>query len=131
MPEYTGKVAAVVIPYSDSEEKFLIAKRSDNNEWEFPGGKEDLEKDQNILDTAEREIMEELNIEVNASKYRKNHSFKGGGYDIIPVHASHEYSNPDREIELVDHTDYRWINPRESSLDLDNEIRCLEAFGIL
>lgn len=44
MPDYTGRVAAVVIPRSDDEKEFLIAKRSDNGEWEFPGGKEDLKK---------------------------------------------------------------------------------------
>lgn len=39
MKVQTRNVAAVVIPYSDNREKFLVAKRSDSREWEFPGGK--------------------------------------------------------------------------------------------
>ena len=131
MSDYTGKVAAVVIPRSEKEKEFLIAKRSDNSEWEFPGGKEDLEIDQDILETAEREIMEELDLDVDAKRSSENDSFKGGGYDIVPVYAKHSYSDPDTEIKLVDHTDYKWINPMNSSLDLENEIKCLEAFDIL
>ncbi len=131
MADHTDRVAAVVIPKTSRREKYLVAKRSDNGNWEFPGGKEDLEEDKNILDTAEREILEELNLDIKATKYREKHSYKGGGYDIIPVYAEHRYSNPDKNIELEDHTDYRWINPKNPELKLGKELKCLEAFNIL
>nr|WEL19649.1 hypothetical protein SVXNc_0635 [Candidatus Nanohaloarchaeota archaeon SVXNc] len=37
-----------------------MAKRSDNGDWEFPGGKQ--EDGEIILETAERKIREELNL---------------------------------------------------------------------
>lgn len=131
MPDHTNRVAAVVIPKSPEKKKFLVAKRADNGNWEFPGGKEDLEKDSNILETAEREILEELKIEVKAFEHREEFSYKGGGYDIIPVLAEHSYSNPDSQIELEDHTEYRCINPEKTEIDLEKEIKCLEAFSIV
>jgi 8-oxo-dGTP pyrophosphatase MutT (NUDIX family) len=131
MADHTNRVAAVVIPRTPEKEEYLVAKRADNGEWEFPGGKEDLNEDKTILDTAEREISEELNLEIEAKKYREKHSYTIGGYDIIPVYAQHSYSNPDRHIEMTDHTDYKWINSENPEMELGKEIKCLEAFNIL
>jgi len=128
--EYTGKVAAVVIPRTGSEEEFLIAKRSDNGDWEFPGGKHHI--DESLKKTAEREIMEELGLEIQARETSEEHSYTGGGYEIIPVMA--EIGENSFEIELVDHTDFRWIRPGKVDsleIDLDNEKKCLEAFDFL
>lgn len=127
--EYTGKVAAVVIP-DNSGNEYLIAKREDNEDWEFPGGKQHT--DETLLETAEREIREELDLKIETEKTAENHSYKGGGYDIIPVLA--EISEEDFEIKLVDHTDYRWIRPEklgELEIYLKNEKKCLEAFDLL
>lgn len=130
MNDYTGKVAAAVISKTDKKERFLVAKRSDNGDWEFPGGKQ--HRDETILETAEREIEEELGIKINAEKASEQHSYRSGGYDIIPVFA--EIVEQDFEIELVDHTDYRWIKPEklgELDIDLENEKKCLKAFSFL
>ena len=128
MTDHTKNVAAVVIPYSDKGERFLIAKRSDNGDWEFPGGKEDLDRDNSILDTAEREILEELNIEIVAKKASKNNSYVSGGYNIVPVSAEHSYQDIDQNIELSDHEEYRWINPEKTGLELGDELKCFGAF---
>jgi 8-oxo-dGTP diphosphatase len=127
---YTGKVAAVVIPQTDKNLEFLIAKRSDNGDWEFPGGKQ--HRDETILETAEREIEEELGIKINAEKASKQHSYRSGGYDIIPIFA--EIVEEDFTVELVDHTDYRWLRPEalgEINVELENEKKCLKAFSFL
>ena len=127
---YTGKVAAVVIPQTDKNLEFLIAKRSDNGDWEFPGGKQ--QRDETILETAEREIEEELGVKINAEKASKQHSYRSGGYDIIPIFA--EIVEEDFTVELVDHTDYRWLMPEalgETDVELENEKKCLKAFSFL
>ena len=127
--EYTGKVAAVVIPDLEGL-KYLIAKRDDNGDWEFPGGKQHT--DENLLETAEREINEELGLKIEAKELSEAHSYRSGGYDIIPVLA--ENTEEDFEIELVDHTDFRWIRPEEldeTKINLENERNCLEAFDLL
>lgn len=127
--EYTGKVAAAVIPDLEGF-KYLIAKREDNGDWEFPGGKQHT--DESLMETAEREIQEELGLKIESKKTAENHSYQGGGYEIIPVLA--EISEEDFEIELVDHTDYRWIRPEkigEIEIDLENERKCLEAFDLI
>jgi 8-oxo-dGTP diphosphatase len=130
MPEeYTGKVAAVVISNNDGN-KYLIAKREDNGDWEFPGGKQHI--DETLLKTAEREIREELGLEIEAKKSSENYSYRGGGYEIIPVLG--EVVEEDFEIKLVDHSDYRWISPEKIGsleIDLENEKKCLEAFDLL
>lgn len=128
--EYTGKVAAVVLPQTDKNLEFLIAKRSDNGDWEFPGGKQ--HKDETLLETAEREIEEELGIKIYAEKASEQHSYRSGGYDIIPVFA--EIVEEDFTVELVDHTDYRWLRPEalgEIDVELENEKKCLKAFDFL
>lgn len=128
--DYTGKVAAVVIPRTSSEEEFLIAKRSDNGDWEFPGGKQHV--DESINKTAEREIMEELGLSINAKRMAKKNSYRSGGYEIIPITAKIEEDN--FNLELVDHTDYKWIRPEEVDsleINLDNEKKCLEAFNLI
>ena len=127
--KYTGKVAAVVISKEDSE-ACLIAKRSDNGEWEFPGGKQHV--DETLIETAEREIREELGLEIEAFKISESFSYESGGYNIVPVHAEAE---KDFSISLEDHMEYRWIVPEkisdEMQQDLGDEILCLEAFDLL
>ncbi|MEF8880347.1 MAG: NUDIX domain-containing protein [Candidatus Nanohaloarchaea archaeon] len=127
---YTGKVSAVVIPRTSDREEFLIAKRSDNGDWEFPGGKQ--HPNESIIKTAEREIMEELGLDINADRAAEKNSYSGGGYKIIPVLA--EIEENEFEINLVDHSDFRWIRPervKDLEIDLDNERKCLEAFDFL
>ena len=127
---YTGKVAAVVIPKNDLRNRYLIAKRCDNGEWEFPGGKQ--HDGESILKTAEREIKEELSLKVNAKELSEEDAYRDGGYQIIPVMA--EIIGKEFEVELVDHTDYKWVKPKEVEaldLELENEIKCLKAFNIV
>jgi len=138
MADHTNRVAAVVIPKTSDENKFLVAKRVDNGNWEFPGGKEDLEKEQDqekgILGTVEREIKEELNLDIDARESNEEYAYKAGGYEIIPVYATHSYEKIDQHLELLEeHDKYRWISPENLPKDIEfkNEKKCLEAFNLL
>ena len=65
-PREMDVVAAVL----KDKEKFLIAKRGDNqsfpSKWEFPGGK--VEKGESFENALIREIKEELNVNINVLK---------------------------------------------------------------
>ena len=126
--EYTGKVAATVITRTESREEFLLAKRSDTGKWEFPGGKQ--HREENILKTAEREIKEELDIEIEALEASPEDSYESGGYDILPVLATHSYPDINNEIKLIDHSEYEWINARDDKVPED-ERNCLKAFDLV
>ena len=127
--EYTGDVAAVVISNGDSE-AYLIAKRADNNDWEFPGGKQHV--DESLLEAAEREIREELDLEIKAIEASESFSYKSGGYRIVPVYAEPEENF---SVSLEEHLEYRWIVPGEIGdemrEELGDEVLCLEAFDLL
>lgn len=135
MTENTGKVAAAVIPRTAEENEYLIARRSDNGKWEFPGGKQ--HKNESIDETAEREIKEELSLEVTAEKSKPSFSWKGGGYQIIPVYMKHGYEDLQEEIEqeqMPDHDDFRFLscaNADHMKDELGEEIYALRAFNII
>lgn len=129
--KYTGKVAATVIDKGEKQ-KFLVAKRTDGHGWEFPGGKH--EKGETLLQTAEREIMEELKLEVRAFEVAKEYSYMSGKFEIIPVYAKPLIEYPEDELKLTEHSEVRWIKPEKLDsydLDLGIEKKCLEAFDLL
>lgn len=95
-------------------EKFLITKRFKDDPtlpglWEFPGGK--LEEGETLEECLERELKEELEIEViveeqilvNEHEY-PNKNIRLHFYDV-------EYESGD--IKLNAHSDYKWITPEE------------------
>jgi|GEM_PF-1762128 len=137
--KYTGKVAATVIPRTEKEEKFLIAKRSDNGDWEFPGGKQHI--DESLTKTAEREIKEEFDLNVTGVEAKPEYCWNGGGYTIIPVLARHSYKDLENQIEessMIDHDKHIYIHPNRLGSNLENaeeklgkEIKALEAFDLL
>ena len=66
------KVVAALI---EKDNKYLIAKRSTGSldvldKWEFPGGK--VEEDEDEFEAIEREIKEEFEIIIKASKFITN-----------------------------------------------------------
>ena len=97
----------------------LIAKRAtgDNdviNKWEFPGRKvEDGESEKHAI---EREIKEEFDIEIKVNRYLVNNVHH---YPSKTVNLKlYECKYISGEINLHDHFDYKWVNPKEL-LDYD------------
>jgi len=109
-------VMAAVI---EKDGKFLITQRPEKLHnglrWEFPGGKVDFGEDPRF--TLEREIKEELNIEIEAK-------------DIFEL-SSHVYDETKHIVLLACHCiyksgeikkqgikDYKWVTPKQM-LDYD------------
>lgn len=92
----------------------LIAKRltGDSNvfdKWEFPGGKvEPNETDEHAI---EREIEEEFELKIKAKKYITNNICE---YPTKVVNLKlYECEYVSGELKLHDHSEYKWVNPKD------------------
>lgn len=107
MTEYTGRVAAVAV---ENDGEYLIAFDSSDECWEFPGGKEEVERDDSIVDTGKEEIREEFGYAKSNLEYvRTGDSFpsqRGSEYEIVPLLMK----APHRDISIAsdEHDNYRW-----------------------
>ena len=97
----------------EKDGKILIAKRkrgkSADAKWEFPGGK--VEKGETHEECLKREILEELNVEIQVGKFAGSSCFNNGEKNINLIAYYAEYVSG--EIKLTDHEDYRWVLPCE------------------
>lgn len=96
------------------EGKILCAKRGKTKTlahyWEFPGGK--IEKDETPREALERELKEELNIEVivASEKYEQTiYPYDFGKVDLTTFICHLKNGEP----KLTEHTDIRWLLPKE------------------
>ncbi|MGV8994519.1 MAG: (deoxy)nucleoside triphosphate pyrophosphohydrolase [Flavobacterium sp.] len=93
--------------------KILATQRSENMKlplkWEFPGGK--LELGENEESCIQREIKEELNIEIEIIQKLTNNIHDYGEYQVnlIPFITRHISG----EILLTEHKDYKLLDPAE------------------
>ncbi|MFN7046099.1 MAG: (deoxy)nucleoside triphosphate pyrophosphohydrolase [Flavobacterium sp.] len=98
--------------------KILVTQRSENMKlplkWEFPGGK--LEENESKADCIKREILEEINIEIEVVKQLSNSVYDYGSFKInlIPFIANYVSG----EIILSEHKDYKLLDKAEL-LNLD------------
>ena len=98
--------------------KILVTQRSEKMKlplkWEFPGGK--LEINESEINCINREIKEELNIEIEVLKKLSNSIFDYGTFKInlIPFIANYISG----EILLSEHKDYKLLDKSEL-LNLD------------
>lgn len=77
--------------------------------WEFPGGK--IESGETQCDALKREIMEELNTEINIDKFLLTIN-----YDYPNFHLTmHCFlcSVISGNLELLEHENARWLSPSE------------------
>jgi 8-oxo-dGTP diphosphatase len=106
------KVVAAYIPSGD---KFLITKRAKGELkglWEFPGGK--VEKDESNFAALEREIKEELNIEILPQKELQTFTHN---YPFAEIHLNLIHCDlPDNQTITSDgsHTKYLWVTLAET-----------------
>lgn len=98
--------------------KILVTQRSEKMKlplkWEFPGGK--LEENESEIDCIKREILEEINIEIEVVKQLSNSVYDYGSFKInlIPFIANYVSG----EIILSEHKDYKLLDKAEL-LNLD------------
>lgn len=98
--------------------KILVTQRSEKMKlplkWEFPGGK--LEESESEIDCIKREILEEINIEIEVVKQLSNSVYDYGSFKInlIPFIANYVSG----EIILSEHKDYKLLDKSEL-LNLD------------
>jgi len=105
------RVAAAII--EDGQGKILIARRkkgkSQEGLWEFPGGKIELEETPE--ECLERELREEMNIEIEPYAYfGENDHWYGETHIRLITYRAGLVSG---EIKLVDHDEYSWVNPSQ------------------
>ena len=108
-------VTCAIVYFKD---KILVTQRIETMKlplkWEFPGGK--LEINESEIDCIKREILEEINIEIEIVKKLSDSIFDYGTFQIklIPFVASFISGN----IKLAEHNEYRLLNLSElSNLD--------------
>ncbi len=77
--------------------------------WEFPGGK--CEVDESPEDCVQREVLEELAVEVTQPIYMMTHyhEYPEKSVDLIVFHCSIIGGDP----KPVDCVDLRWVKPEE------------------
>lgn len=98
--------------------KILVTQRSEKMKlplkWEFPGGK--LEENESEADCIKREILEEINIEIEVVKQLSNSVYDYGSFKInlIPFIANYVSG----EIILSEHKDFKLLDKSEL-LNLD------------
>lgn len=94
----------------EKDGKILIAKRKTGKcigaSWEFPGGK--LEAEETPQECLKRELMEELNFEVEVGEYVASSMFSCGGREIELRAYKVRYLAG--EMTLIDHEEARWVN---------------------
>ena len=98
--------------------KILVTQRSEKMnlplKWEFPGGK--LEVGESEIDCVQREIKEELNIEIAIIKKLtpRIHTYNGFQINLIPFIAQYVSG----AIQLAEHKDYLLMDS-DKLTDLD------------
>ena len=104
------KVTCAIVYFDD---KILVTQRSEKMKsplkWEFPGGK--LEDNEIEVDCVKREILEEINIEIEVIRNLSRCVFDYGTFQIelIPFLANHISC----DIKLSEHKEYRLLNVSE------------------
>jgi 8-oxo-dGTP diphosphatase len=81
--------------------------------WEFPGGK--VERGESQKQALEREIMEELSIQIKVEDFiaRNDHDYGGRVIGLDLYFASPQYGVFPEQWKLVDHDDHKWVTEEE------------------
>lgn len=93
--------------------QILVTQRSENMKlplkWEFPGGK--LENNENEIECIKREILEELNIEIEVIKQLSTTIHDYGTYVVNLIPYLSRYVSG--EIILAEHKEYKLLDKSE------------------
>lgn len=106
----TIEVVAAVIK---NENKYFCAKRNDYGElakkWEFPGGK--IETKETRQEALRREVLEELNIEVEIKDFIMTVKHEYKGFNLV-LHA-YICEVVKGNLKLSEHLEFRWATVEE------------------
>ena len=108
-------IVAVNVVILGKDKKVLIAKRPVDkpmpNKWEFPGGK--LELGESLEECAIREIQEELEVDINISKYVgfENISYENQDFCLHLYTAT--MKDISQELTMNEHTELVWVRFEE------------------
>lgn len=126
------EVSGAVICKFDSDGRrsiLLIQRASDDhwpNYWEFPRGKCDKTKTEDIMDCLKREVKEETNLDVEPIVFIDKFSYENKKDKKISTQHNYLcYLKPgNQELKLSrEHQDYKWIStPGEVELLVFNEM---------
>ncbi|MFL2509065.1 MAG: (deoxy)nucleoside triphosphate pyrophosphohydrolase [Candidatus Pseudothioglobus sp.] len=103
-------VVAAIIKKDDC---YLLAKRNKEKymglKWEFPGGK--VEKDESFEEALSREILEELNVNIEIHNKVAEERYQDDEINIV----LHYYmcSLIDRDIVLSEHEAIKWVKKQD------------------
>lgn len=118
-------VCAIV---QDEEGCFLAAQRASGSlagKWEFPGGK--MEDGETPQQACERELAEELGVQVKAGKVLLTHQIKmaSDAFELLFIEAQWVRG----KFRAMEHAELRWVKPTSfSELDwLEGDLPMVEA----
>ena len=104
------KVVCGIIYKND---KIFICRRKPNKSlggfWEFPGGK--IEDGESNIDSLKRELMEELQMEVDVIEYLDSSKYDYESFSIELIAYKCNLGN--WNLQLTDHDLYEWVTPNE------------------
>ncbi len=92
---------------------FLIAKCAKNKvhagKWEFPGGK--VEHKENHSDAVKREVMEELDAEIEITGLQDpiKHSYDHVEIRLLPYECKLTNNSPAPKANEMDHSELAWV----------------------
>ncbi len=110
-------VAISALIKNQTGDKFLIIKRNKGEiaypgKWCYPGGK--LEKGETIMQALDREVLEEVGLEIEDSKkFVKDHTFiRPDGHNVLGLIFLVKANT--HKVKLADEfDDYKWVTPEE------------------
>ena len=120
----------------NSKDEILLLKRSKNNslwvnKWQLPGGK--LETNESSLRAIKREIKEESSLSYPNIRLKKvfyfNNVFKGVNERVSLKVYSCKLSK-DSLVLSVDHSSFKFINPKKIKKSSLTEISRISIFGL-
>ncbi|MEH6532219.1 MAG: (deoxy)nucleoside triphosphate pyrophosphohydrolase [Photobacterium frigidiphilum] len=112
MSKKNVEVVAAILTHN---EQFLAVQRGDSaldyisRKWEFPGGK--VEPGETLTTAIARELDEELRISITEPQFFMTIEHRYPDFDIT-MHCF-VVDLPNREFELTEHIDHRWLSKQE------------------
>lgn len=126
MPEKTMPLHVVYVEaWIKRDNTYLLAKRSSKDDqaagrWAVPGGKVDMEVENNIIENSlKREVMEEVGVEVNNFNFIESRSFiRSSGHHVVGMSFTADYVSGEAQ-PLDDQDEIKWATLEEAKSLMD------------